>query len=149
MKMNPAMGDTKTMTVTVYVDDATYRDESKRKAQEAFMRSYVHPDADEVSLEWEQSTNTNKWFGTLTYKRRTNLDILGLLHKYAGYDKLKLEAANEIESLRVAYNQALATIEDITEERDQLRNAGDILAATGGQHGFDEALDNWKAVRGE
>jgi hypothetical protein len=56
-------------------------------------------------------------------------------------------AADEIESLRVAYDQALATIKDISEEVQKLRNAGDVLAATGGQHGFDAALDNWKEKR--
>jgi hypothetical protein len=132
---------------TVYITNDDYQDESKRSFHESFMRKNIHPDADEVSMEWEQRPN-GWWKGTLTSKRRSNLDILGLLRKYAGYDKLKLEAAAEIENLQIAYNQALATIEDITEEREELRDAGDVLAATGGQHGFDEALDNWKVVRG-
>jgi hypothetical protein len=35
------------------------------------------------------------------------------------------------------------------DEIERLRTLGDALAATGGQHGFDEALDNWKEMRGE
>ena len=35
------------------------------------------------------------------------------------------------------------------DEIERLRTLGDALAATGGQHGFDEALDNWKEMRNE
>jgi hypothetical protein len=56
--------------------------------------------------------------------------------------------SDDIEGLRIAYRQALSTIEDVTKQRDQLLRAGDALAATGGQHGFDEALDGWKELRG-
>jgi len=35
------------------------------------------------------------------------------------------------------------------DEIERLRTLGDALAATGGQHGFDEALDNWKEMRGD
>ena len=40
-------------------------------------------------------------------------------------------------------------LEDAAEEIERLRTLGDTLANTGGQHGFDEALDNWKEMRGE
>jgi hypothetical protein len=30
-----------------------------------------------------------------------------------------------------------------------LESLGDALASTGGQHGFDEALDNWNQIRGQ
>jgi hypothetical protein len=39
--------------------------------------------------------------------------------------------------------------EDAADEIERLRTLGDALASTGGQHGFDEALDNWKEMRGE
>jgi len=86
-------------TVTVYIDNDSYQKESTRANREAFLRKHIHPDADETSLSWEER-NSGGWKGTLTYKRRTNLDILGLLRKYAEHDKLKLEAALEIERLR-------------------------------------------------
>jgi len=38
---------------------------------------------------------------------------------------------------------------EAADEIERLRTLGDALAATGGQHGFDEALDNWKEMRGE
>ena len=85
--------------VTVYIDNNDYQDERKRAFHESFMRKHIHPDADEVSLVWEQRTSDG-WKGTLTHKRRSDLDTLGLLYKYAGYDKLKLEAAVEIEKWR-------------------------------------------------
>ena len=84
---------------TVYITNEDYQNESKRSFHESFMRKRVHPDADEVSMEWEQRPN-GWWRGTLTSKRRSDLDTLGLLYKYAGYDKLKLEAAVEIEKWR-------------------------------------------------
>jgi hypothetical protein len=37
--------------------------------------------------------------------------------------------------------------DDYFTEVHLLRRAGDALAATGGQHGFDDALDNWKDIR--
>jgi hypothetical protein len=37
---------------------------------------------------------------------------------------------------------------DAAGEIDRLRKLGDALANTGGQHGFDEALDDWKDMRG-
>ena len=37
--------------------------------------------------------------------------------------------------------------DDYFSEVHLLRRAGDALAATGGQHGFDDALDNWKDIR--
>jgi len=40
-------------------------------------------------------------------------------------------------------------LEDAADEIERLRTLGDALAATGGQHGFDEALDNWKEMRDE
>ena len=55
----------------------------------------------------------------------------------------------EIQSLRIAYKQAMTTLEDTLSTVEKLKIAGDALAATGGQHGFDEALDNWNEVRGE
>jgi hypothetical protein len=61
--------------------------------------------------------------------------------------ELMTQAADEIEGLRVAYKQALATIESVNEEVRRLQDVGDALAATGGQHGFDEALDKWKLIR--
>jgi hypothetical protein len=91
--------------VVVYLEDSTYLNEHKRAWHESFMRKHIHPDADEVALVWEPRTPSG-WKGTLVYKRRTNLDILGLLHKYAGYDKLKLEAAAEIERLRAELAEA-------------------------------------------
>jgi hypothetical protein len=33
------------------------------------------------------------------------------------------------------------------DEIERLRVTGDALAATGGQHGFDEALEGWKELR--
>jgi hypothetical protein len=39
--------------------------------------------------------------------------------------------------------------DSMKKEIERLKEAGDALAATGGQHGFDEALDNWKAIRSE
>lgn len=38
---------------------------------------------------------------------------------------------------------------DAADEIERLRTLGDALAATGGQHGFDEALDNWKEMRSD
>ena len=38
---------------------------------------------------------------------------------------------------------------EAADEIELLRTLGDALAATGGQHGFDEALDNWKEMRGD
>jgi len=43
----------------------------------------------------------------------------------------------------------LCLIDEAADEIERLRTLGDALAATGGQHGFDEALDNWKEMRGE
>jgi hypothetical protein len=39
--------------------------------------------------------------------------------------------------------------QELVDRIQLLESLGDALAATGGQHGFDEALDNWKDVRGE
>jgi hypothetical protein len=81
-------------------------------------------------------------------------DIVTRLREYVATEGdiewhfIMLDAADEIESLRFAYKQAIATIEGVAEEVRELREAGDALAATGGQHGFDEALDNWKQLRG-
>lgn len=36
---------------------------------------------------------------------------------------------------------------EAADEIERLRTLGDALANTGGQHGFDEALDNWKEMR--
>jgi hypothetical protein len=52
--------------------------------------------------------------------------VIRLRKKYLGQLPICLEAADEIE---------------------RLRKLGDALADTGGQHGFDEALDNWKDMR--
>ena len=38
-------------------------------------------------------------------------------------------------------------VETCLDEIERLRTLGDALAATGGQHGFDEALDAWKDYR--
>jgi len=38
---------------------------------------------------------------------------------------------------------------EAADEIERLRTLGDALANTGGQHGFDEALDNWKEMRGD
>jgi hypothetical protein len=45
--------------------------------------------------------------------------------------------------------QPSALCMEAADEIERLRTLGDALAATGGQHGFDEALDNWKEMRGE
>ena len=64
-------------------------------------------------------------------------------------DEREGSLVEEIHSLRIAYKQAMATLENALITAEKLRAAGDALAVTGGQHGFDEALDNWNAVRGE
>ena len=46
-----------------------------------------------------------------------------------------------------SYTKQLDT--EAADEIERLRTLGDALANTGGQHGFDEALDNWKEMRGE
>jgi len=65
------------------------------------------------------------------------------------------DAAEEIERLREQVN-TIANAQDgwgrvprLEAEIERLRTLGDALAATGGQHGFDEALDNWKEMRGD
>lgn len=63
------------------------------------------------------------------------------------------EAADEIERLRAELN-SLANAQDgwgrvpkLEAEVERLRKLGDALADTGGQHGFDKALDDWKDYR--
>jgi hypothetical protein len=57
-----------------------------------------------------------------------DLDVLGLLRKYEHMDKLKKQAAAEIE---------------------KLREAGDALAQGIRTGRWDDALDAWTEVRGE
>jgi len=64
-------------------------------------------------------------------------------------DEREGSLVEEIHSLRIAYKQAMTTLENALITVERLKVAGDALAATGGQHGFDEALDNWNEVRGE
>ena len=67
-------------------------------------------------------------------------------------------AADEIERLRTENSHLRHAISDqnrlnrlmnisMADEVGSLRAAGDALADTGGQHGFDDALDNWREVR--
>lgn len=57
-----------------------------------------------------------------------DLDVLGLLRKYEHMDKLKKQAADEIE---------------------RLREAGDALARGVRTGHWDDALDAWTELRGE
>jgi hypothetical protein len=57
-----------------------------------------------------------------------NLDVLGLLRKYENMDKLKKQAADEIE---------------------RLRKAGDALAHGIRTGKWDDALDAWTELRDE
>lgn len=51
----------------------------------------------------------------------------------------------------VQYTNAVAGIVCArgADEIERLRTLGDALADTGGQHGFDKALDDWKEYRGD
>lgn len=48
-----------------------------------------------------------------------------------------------------AFNNCADEIERLRDEIERLRKLGDALADTGGQHGFDKALDDWKDYRND
>ena len=80
-------------------------------------------------------------------------------HTHSASNPCKVaDAADEIERLRTENSHLRHAISDqnrlnrlmnisMAEEVGSLRAAGDALADTGGQHGFDDALDNWREVR--
>jgi hypothetical protein len=57
----------------------------------------------------------------------------------------------KVEDLLAHAEQDACIVQNQEEKIKQLQHAGDALAATatGGLHGFDEALDNWRIIRGE
>ena len=51
--------------------------------------------------------------------------------------------------IRLRYQRTNGRIcQEAADEIERLRKLGDALADTGGQHGFDNALDAWKENRG-
>ena len=77
---------------------------------------------------WEEAFPEQEQTTQSTPKTSEDLDVLGLLRKYENTDKLKKQAADEIE---------------------HLRKAGDALAEGVRTGRWDDALDAWTELRGE
>jgi hypothetical protein len=80
----------------------------------------------------------------LTFQQRAMLDAAVEIKRLQGQT---LQKDEEIESLRLAYQQAMTELSRVVEEIERLRAAGDALAAGIRTGRWDNTLDAWEDIR--